>query len=210
MSVVQVILLLPATAEMYKYENEDGVTVLDSHVPARYVRNGYTVLSDSGRVLKVVPRAPTPEERREQKRRKEEAERTAREKRERIERDQMLMRLYSRPEDVIRARDSKLASIQGTIDTSISNLKRLEGRKRALEAELANIERAGGTIGQDRLDRIASIESRIEQTRREIENKRKEMADTRASFNADLERVRKLYNERVEQQGTTASEDYSS
>lgn len=210
MSVVQVILLLPATAEMYKYENEDGVTVLDSHVPARYVRSGYTVLSDRGRVLKVVPRAPTPEERREQERKKQEAERMAREKRERMERDQMLMRLYSRPEDVIRARDSKLASIQGTIDTSVSNLKRLEDRKRALEAELANIERAGGTISQDRLDRIDSVESRIEQTRREIESKRKEMEETRSSFNTDLERVRKLYNERIKQQTTTASEEHSS
>lgn len=28
-------------AELYKYTNEDGVTVLDSHVPARYVKNGY-------------------------------------------------------------------------------------------------------------------------------------------------------------------------
>ena len=44
-----------AKAELYKYLSDDGVTVLDSHVPARYVKNGYTILSADGRVLEVVP-----------------------------------------------------------------------------------------------------------------------------------------------------------
>lgn len=107
----------------------------------------------------------------------------------------------------MRARDSRLDSIQGTIDTAVSNLKRLEDRKKALEGELANIERAGGKISQERLDRIDSVESRIEQVRREIEHKRAEMEETRASFNADVERVRKLYNERSDASADTASED---
>ena len=34
---------MPAAAELYRYNNEDGVTVLDSHVPARYVKDGYTI-----------------------------------------------------------------------------------------------------------------------------------------------------------------------
>ena len=53
---------LSAAAELYRYKNEDGITVLDSHVPARYVKNGYTILSLDGRVLEVVPRALTEEE----------------------------------------------------------------------------------------------------------------------------------------------------
>lgn len=39
-------------AELYRYKNEDSVTVLDSYVPARYVKNGYAILSMGGRVLK--------------------------------------------------------------------------------------------------------------------------------------------------------------
>ena len=49
-------------AERDKYLNEDGVTVLDSHVPARYVQNGYTIPSLDRRILEVVPRALTEEE----------------------------------------------------------------------------------------------------------------------------------------------------
>lgn len=185
-----------AAAELYKYVNEDGVTVLDSHVPARYVKNGYTILSLDGRVLEVVPRALTEKEIRERDRRLAEEERREREARERKIADQNLLRLYSTPEDVIRARDSKLASIQGYVETAVSNLERLNDMKRSLEAELADIERAGGTIDQARLDRIASVEKRIEQTEREIEEKREEMETTRSAFDADLKRVRELYSAR--------------
>ena len=31
------------SAELCRCKNEDGATVLDSHVPARYVKNGYTI-----------------------------------------------------------------------------------------------------------------------------------------------------------------------
>ena len=38
-----------AKAELYKYLSEDGVTVLDCHLPARFVKNGNTILSADGR-----------------------------------------------------------------------------------------------------------------------------------------------------------------
>lgn len=190
---VTLVFMLPASAELYKYVNEDGVTVLNSHVPARYVKNGYTILSLDGRVLEVVPRALTEEEIRERDRRLAEQKRQEKARKERQEADQVLMRLYSKPEDVIRARDSKLASIESYIKTSESNLERLHSQKRAVEAEAANTERAGGNVSQARLDRINSLEKRIRQVEREIEQKREEMQQTRQSFAADLERVRELY-----------------
>jgi len=58
-------------AELYRYENEDSVTVLDSHVPARYVKNGYAILSLDGRLLEVIPRALSDGEIRERDRRPE-------------------------------------------------------------------------------------------------------------------------------------------
>ncbi|MCB1691307.1 MAG: hypothetical protein KDI19_01010 [Pseudomonadales bacterium] len=182
-----------AAAELYKYVNEDGVTVLDSHVPARYVKNGYTILSLDGRVLEVVPRALTEKEIRERdqelaaQREQEKAER------ERELADQALLRLYGGPEDVIRARDTKLASIRGFIETSRSNIERLEEQKRAIESALADVERAGGTIDKSSLERIDVIENRIKQIEAEIKDKEAEMDDLKSSYAADLKRVKELY-----------------
>jgi len=70
-------------AEVYRYTDENGTVVLNRQgVPPQYVNNGYQVLNDYGRVIKVVPRAPTPEElaeqQAEQKRREMDARCTAR------------------------------------------------------------------------------------------------------------------------------------
>lgn len=197
LSLAGIALVIPnASAELYKYVNEDGVTVLDSHVPARYVKNGYSILRMDGRVLEVVPRALSDREIRE--RDAELAEQRALEKAEREQKiaDQNLMRIYGGPEDVVRARDTKLASIEGFINTSRGNLARLEGQKRTLESQLADIERAGGTISKDRLAQVRSVESRIRSNEAEIEEKMEEMDQLRANFSADLKRVRELYETR--------------
>tara|TARA_R110002073_G_scaffold4917_22_gene31212 strand:+ start:6484 stop:7125 length:642 start_codon:yes stop_codon:yes gene_type:complete len=191
---VGLVLIAPmVSAELYKYVNEDGVTVLDSHVPARYVKNGYSILSLDGRVLEVVQRALSDQEIRD--RDSQLAEQRAREKAEREQKvaDQNLMRIYGTPEDVVRARDTKLASIEGFINTSRGNLARLESQKRSLESQLADIERAGGTIGKNRLAQIRSIENRIRSNEAEIAAKQGEMDELRANFSADLKRVRELY-----------------
>lgn len=192
-SLLLVGFVAPIQAELYKYVNEDGVTVLDSHVPARYVKNGYSILSIDGRVLEVVPRALTDEEIRI--RDAALAEQRAREKAEREQKiaDQNLLRIYGSPEDVVRARDTKLASIEGFINTSKGNVARLESQKRSLESQLADIERAGGTISKERLNQIRSIENRIRSNEAEIQEKLGEMNQLRATFSADLKRVRELY-----------------
>ncbi|MBO6596675.1 MAG: hypothetical protein JJ921_13495 [Pseudomonadales bacterium] len=181
-------------AELYRYKNEDNVTVLNSHIPARYVKNGYTILSLDGRVLEVVPRALTEQEIRDRDRRIAEEARVAREERERKIADENLMRLYGSPSDVIRARDAKLASIDSLIQTQQGNIQRLEAQKRQIEAALADIERSGGVVGRDRLARIRALENRISQIEDEIGKKDEEKAALEISYAKDLKRVRELYS----------------
>ena len=188
--VVPLLALLVASnaslaAELYKYVNEDGVTVLDSHVPPQFVKNGYTVLSSDGRVIEVVPRAPTAEEIAAEKRR-----------RDREAADAALMRLYGSPEDVERARDTKLGSLQGFVAAAETTLARLIDQKREAEGEVAKLERAGNKIPQDNLDRIKGIQSRIEQTQAEIRTKTAEIDDLARQYKQDLERVTKLYEQK--------------
>lgn len=192
---VSMIWLSPvAVAELYKYTSEDGVTVLDSHVPARYVKDGYTILSLDGRVMEVVERALSEQEIRARDSALAESEAKDRQVRERKIADQNLLRIYSTPADVTRARDTKLSSIDGYIAISKSNLQRLQIQKRNFESELADVERRGGEITRDRIDHMRSIENLILQATREINEKEQELSDITASFAADLARVTKLYS----------------
>ena len=42
-------------AELYRYQNEAGITVVDWVIPAAYVSSGYEILNGSGRVVRAVP-----------------------------------------------------------------------------------------------------------------------------------------------------------
>ncbi|MFT7687131.1 MAG: hypothetical protein ACI9FB_002483 [Candidatus Azotimanducaceae bacterium] len=182
-------------AELYKYINEDGVTVLDSHVPARYVKDGYTILRLDGRVLEVVSRALSDKEILIRDQNLAEERRLNRIEREQKIADQNLLRIYSTPEDVVRVRDDKMASIEFAINTSKGRESRLKSQKRDMQAQLADIERAGGTISNERLAQIRGIDSKIRQNEREMASKLDEMLTLQASYAADLKRVRELYDE---------------
>lgn len=187
-------LSFPAAAELYKYTNEDGVTVLDSHVPARYIKDGYTILSLNGRVMEVVPRALSDQEILVRDRERAVAEEKDRLERQRLIADQNLMRVYGTPADVVRARDTKLASIDGFIAIIKGNLQNLQSQKRSFEAELADVERRGGVISRARIDHMLGIENRILQAMSEVDVKEQELSDLSAAYSADLIRVTELYS----------------
>ena len=86
-----------------------------------------------------------------------------------------------------------LASIDSLINTQQGNIQRLELQKRQQEAALADIERAGGVIGRDRLARIRNIDTRIAQIESEIEKKVEEKEGLKLSYANDLKRVKELY-----------------
>ena len=46
-------------AELYRYQNEEGITVVDWVIPAAYVSGGYEILNESGQLVRVVPPAKT-------------------------------------------------------------------------------------------------------------------------------------------------------
>lgn len=181
--------------ELYKYINEDGVTVLDSRIPSKYVKSGYTIISSDGRVIEVVARALTEEEIRErdkkaaiEKERQLELERQAAE-------DATLLRLYSTPGDVIRARDSKLATINSFVNSAQGNLQRYQDQKRQFEADAANTERTGGQVSQENIERIRNTTARIEQIQLEIDAKLSEIEAVKAKYGRDLERIKQLQAE---------------
>jgi len=183
---------VPAAQELYRYQNDEGVIVLSSTLPPRFATRGYTVIDTTGRVVRVVPRQLTPEEiaARDAQRKVEEAERLA--ALERRRKDEELLRLYSSPDDVERAMERQVATIQGSIDTMRANLARVRTQKRNLESQAADIERAGNPIPARIIDGLRDLEAQIAEREAEIAERQEDIEATRADFAADAQRVRYL------------------
>ncbi len=178
-------LLLPVVAgatELYRYVDDKGTTVLSRQgVPPEHISKGYEVLNDQGRVIKVIPPAPSPEE----------MKRILADKA-RASSDAQLLRLYSTPDDVERARQRKLAELDGLIGVARGNLQSVRTQQANLQSQAADHERAGRAVPAHLLAQIDNQKS--EQARLKGDILRYQAARTEADsrFNADRERLKEL------------------
>lgn len=173
---------LTAQAELYRYVDDRGVTVLDSRVPADFVSRGYEVLDAHGRVKEVIPAAPTPEEREASRRAsaEQERQRTA---------DATLLRLYSSPSDLDRAHQRQITQIDNLIATSEGNISVLKDQRDELQARAAAQERAGRQVEAHLIEEMDQVDVEIERLQRLILAKRSEIEDVNDAFARQRERL---------------------
>lgn len=165
--------------EYYRYVDTNGVTVISRQgVPSNVIGNGYEVINEHGRVVRVVPRALTPEE-----------HRLLQEERQQAEIDHQLLRLYSKVSDVDRAEERKQSEIDGFIALVRRNMADIQEDKSLLLKEAANHERAGRKIPGELLEKIALLEQRERGYLQEIERYQQLKLDVSREFALDKKRV---------------------
>ncbi|MGX5217053.1 MULTISPECIES: DUF4124 domain-containing protein [Pseudomonas] len=179
-------LLLSVTANagdlLYRYtDSKGGIVISRQGVPPEFISKGYDILNDQGRVVQVIAPAPTLEER--QRLLKEKA---------RASSDAQLKRLYSSPEDIDRARDRKLAELDGVISVARSNLQSVRTQQANYQAQAADFERSGRDVPESLLVQINN--QKVEQKRLIDDIKRYEAVrkESEASFNADRARFAEI------------------
>ncbi|WAC46356.1 DUF4124 domain-containing protein [Pseudomonas sp. SL4(2022)] len=178
-------LLLPVVAgaaELYRYVDERGTTVLSRQgVPPEHISKGYEVLNDQGRVVKVIPPAPSAEE----------MQRILADKA-RASSDAQLLRLYSTSDDVERARERKLAELDGLIGVARSNLQSARTQQANLQSQAADHERGGRNVPANLLAQIENQKAEQERLKGEIVRYEAARKEADNSFNADRDRLKEL------------------
>lgn len=168
--------------ELYRYMDASGHVVIDRQgVPPEYVSKGYEVLNDKGRVIRVVPPAPSLEER----------QRMLRDKA-RASSDAQLLRIYSDPVDVERARDRKLAELDGLISVARSNLTSLRTQQENFQARAADFERAGRAVPDHLLVQIDNLKAEQAGVEKNIQRYQQSRQEAEARFAADRARLVEL------------------
>ena len=171
--------------ELYRYVNDKGVTVLDRQVPPEFIGKGYEVLNKQGRVLKVVPPAPSREEL--QRKLDEKAKAGS---------DAQLLRLYTNVEEVDRARERKLAELDGLIGVVRGNLQSLHTQQANLQSQAADDERAGRQVPAHLVAQIDNLKAEQQRLRNDIERYQESRKQAEAAFAADRARVAELLQAR--------------
>lgn len=150
----------------YKYINAKGVNVVSSRIPSEYVKKGYDIISSNGRIIQTIPPELSAEEKVHVI---AETERLKKIK----DRDTLLLRRYSRPDDIEAAKQRKLSQIENRVWLIDRNIEKLNSQIDLYQSLAAEDERAGKKISIDTLWSIEKLKSD-----RDIEiNKRKQKTE---------------------------------
>ena len=180
------------TTNLYRYQDDSGVVVVDWRVPAEYVDHGYEVLDETGRVLRVVPRALTDSEKRDaSKARDLEAEAIVEQERLQAWDESLLLR-YSTTEDIEAARDRALRDLQIRVSILKSNRRSLRQQAENAQARVAESERLGNAPRPEDLDYIADVKKEIDGTERQIAEREAQIEAVSAEYQLDIDRFQQL------------------
>jgi hypothetical protein len=162
---------------------------MKDHVPPEYAQMGYEVLNDQGLVVKRVQRAATPEELAAKE--AKEAIKAARIERIRVRReaDQGLLRIYSKPEDVERARKRKVDNINGYIGLQQRRITDLTEKLEKAQARAANYERSGQEIPVDMRLEIAQLQNQIRESHSNIKIRNTEKVESTKVYAEEYSRM---------------------
>lgn len=190
-------LALQASAIGYfRYKDENGILIINTHIPPDFVAQGYEVITSTGQVLKVVPPAPTEEElaaRAEQKKKEEAA---ARQGAAQAEVDERLMKLYSHPDDAQRALERKLAELDYQISRKKGQSLILKNKMEKEEKRAAERERSGLIVREDTLQEIDKLKRQINDFSTQVHEIEEQKRIAEIKFQKDIDRMIFLWNEK--------------
>ena len=175
-------------AKLYRFK-VDGQVIMKDHVPPEYAQMGYEVLNDQGLVVKHVQRAATAEELAAKE--AKEAIKAARIERIRVRReaDQALLRVYSKPEDVERARKRKVDNINGYISLQQRRIADLTEKLEKAQARAANYERSGQEIPVDKRLEIVQLQNQIRESHSNIKSRNVEKVESTKVYAEEYSRM---------------------
>ncbi len=186
-------LLSPAAfaAKLYRFK-VDGQLIIKDHIPPEYAQMGYDILNDQGLMVKHIQPAPTAEELADIAAKK--AIKEARLERIRIRReaDQALLRVYSKPADVERARQRKVDNIDGYISLQQRRIVDLTEKLERAQGRAANQERSGMEIPVDMRLEIAQLQNQIRESHANIKVRKTEKIESTKIFADEYARMQVL------------------
>jgi hypothetical protein len=199
-SYLPCLVLLPAllsggevlAERIYKWVDENGEIQYGDRVPPQYATTQRSVINDQGQTVKVYEAPKSPEEKAEaQAFVKQQAEEKKVAEQQAV-RDHSLLSTYSSEEDMLMARDSKVASVETLIQLTNSRLDSMQKRLNELANDAEEFERSGKKLPEGLADQMKNIKEQIKHNENFLKTKQAEKEQIASKFDEDIKRYREL------------------
>ncbi len=179
-------------AGLYRWTDDEGIVHYADTMPPDFVKKARTEFNRQGLAIREVPRAKTPEEIRQE----QELKRLRTHQEKLLEKlraaDRVLLRTFRSEEDLLRALDGKLSTIDLIIQVTQNNIHRQETWLEDLRSQAADFERAGKPVPKSLQSLIQKTKDSIREEYATIAKRERKKARIRARFQKDLKRFRQL------------------
>lgn len=188
-------LSLPASAKLYKWVDDQGVTHYGETIPPEYANKDSAELNQSGRVIKTKD-VLTPEELAAQREAKAQADAKQREatkaRLEKKRHDEMLINTYSSSAEIDLTRKRNLQQIELRITGINSQIKIVNDNLLGLQKEADAYTKRNRPIPPSLMEDVKETEVRLEKLQKDLEKPTAEKAALNARFDADKARYHEL------------------
>jgi hypothetical protein len=175
-----------------KWVDENGLVHYGTAIPPQYMDNAHSELNERGIEIRRHDRSLTPEEIQREKALASLRAEQARLKEEQQARDRILLNLYRNEDDLVMARDGKIAQIDAQIRLKHDEIRRLKGRLSEYQSSAAAAERSGQRLSKRQQEGLDSTQRSIERAYAIIVGKEDEKRATIDKYDYDLDRFRTL------------------
>lgn len=194
-----------AWAETYKWVDENGVVHYGDYVPKEHVRRERFLLNEHGVTVGVMERAKSPEELEAEALALREAERRRRELLAQQERDRVLLETYLSVNEIEELRDRRILAIEAQIGLTRHYLDNLQTKWRELEEDASRYNFPFSPdsdlppLPEDLAEHIVFTENAMSEHMTTLRTLRREQSQIRDKFREEIERFRRLKEEKDSQ-----------
>jgi hypothetical protein len=180
----------------YKWVDEQGVTHYGDAVPQQYADQEKTVLNAQGLAIGTIEGKKTPEQLAADAAKRKAEERIEADRLRALERDKHLMATYLTVEEIESLRDRRVELLDAQALVTSQYLDSLRSQQRALESQTERYRPYNQQSTQPLPDRLAEDLVRVLEViraqERNLETKRREASELKASFGSDIVRFKEL------------------
>ena len=171
-------------ADLYRWQDDEGNVHYTDRIPPQYVKQGYRVISEQGLTIQTIKSSD--EEAAEQ------GDKPPQISKEQAIKDRRLLMTYGSEDEIIAARERKLADVQSLIELGQETISLLEVQFRQLAKEAGNYEKRGKAIPESLLTQVAATRRKISKYEARLKENEIGLETIKNDYDNDLQRYRQL------------------
>lgn len=193
-----------SAAQLYRFNDENGIPTLSKTLPPEVAQQGYDILDEkSMRVIERVPPAPTEAEIAEREIQKKldleareqaelQAKMEAEKRRKQAIYDHNLLSVYQSEEDLMNERNKDLQYREKRIEILKSKRKGLQQRLQQVQQQAADNELSGVGLSANLKSRLKAAQQELDNNQSSMEQLQTEIETLNMQYDLDLQRLREL------------------